>query len=136
MRKTRLLVLPGVLNLDDGKTMIQVTNPNEHVYTLEANINMANFRKRTPHQFANISPKPVEHLKWITEHPDVAAAVINHFFVKPEMKSTKWYPTPEACNETDKLNQIAKLTFDEIVPLRELEKLDPTRSHDERVKFM
>ena len=52
------------------------------------------------------------------------------------MKSTKWYPTPETCSEPDKLNKIERRIFDEILALRELEKLDPARSHDERVKFL
>ena len=121
----------AVVDLGDGRTMIQVTNPNEHMYTLEANTNLANFRA------ANISPIPVEHLKLITDHPDDVAAVINQLFVNPEMKSTNWYPTPETCNEPDKLNKIERQNFDEIVALRELEKLDAKRSHHEdRVKFL
>ena len=48
MCKTCLLVSPAVVDLDDGKTMIQVTNPNEQVFTLEANTNLANFRIPTP----------------------------------------------------------------------------------------
>ena len=91
MRKTCLLVSPAVVDLDGGKTMIQVTNPNEQVYKFEANTNLANFRIPTPHQAANITPMPVEHLRLLTDHPDDAAAVINQLFVNPEMKSTKWY---------------------------------------------
>ena len=136
MRETCLLVSPAVVDLDDGKTMIRVTNPNAHVYTLEANTNLANFRTPTPHQAANITPMPVKHLKLITDHPDDAAAVINQLFVNPEMKSTKWYPTPETCSEPDKLNKIERRIIDEILALRELEKLDHVRSHDERVKFL
>ena len=83
IRKTCLLRSPAVVDLDDGKTMIQVTSPNEHVYTLEANTNLANFRIPSPHQAANITPMPVEHLKFITIHPDDAAAVINQLFVNP-----------------------------------------------------
>ena len=63
--------------------MIQVTNPNEHVYTLEANTNLANFRIPTPHQAANITPRPVEHLKLITDHPEDAAAVNQSTFCEP-----------------------------------------------------
>ena len=136
MRKTCPLVSPAVVDLDDGITMIQVTNPNEHVYTLEANTNLANVRIPTPHQAANITPMPVEHLKLITDHPDDATAVINQLFVNPEMKSTNWYPTPETCSEPDKLNKIERRIFDEILALRELEKVDPVRSHEERVKFL
>ena len=116
--------------------MIQLTNPNEHVYTLEANTNLANFRIPTPHQAANITPMPAEHRKLITNHPDDAAAVINQLFVNPEMKSTKWYTTPETYSEPDKLNKIERRIFDEILALRELERLDPVRTHDERVKFL
>ena len=136
MRKTCLLVSPAVVDLDDGKTMIQVTNPNEHVFTLEANTNLSNFRIPTPHQAANITPMPVEHLQLITDHPDDAAAVINQLFVNPEMKSTKWYPTPETWSEPNKLNKIERRIFDRILALRELKKLDPDRSHEERVKFL
>ena len=89
MRKACLLASPAVVDLDDGKMMIQVTNPNEHVYTLEANINLANIRIQTPHQAANITLMPVEHLKLITEHPDNAEAVANQLFVNAEMKSTQ-----------------------------------------------
>ena len=52
------------------------------------------------------------------------------------MKSTKCYPTPETCSEPDKLNKIERRIFDVVLALRELEKLDPTRSHEERVKFL
>ena len=88
MCKTCLLVSPAVVDLDDGKTTINVTNPNERVYTLEANTKLANLRIPTPHQAANITPMPVEHLKLITDHHDDAPAVINQLFVNPEMKST------------------------------------------------
>ena len=109
MRKTCLLVSLAAVDLENGKTIIQFPNPNEHVYTLEANTNMAIFRKPTSHQAANFTPMPVEHLKLITDHPEVtpevdhkdAVAVINQLFLNPEMKSTNWYPTPETFCEPD-----------------------------------
>ena len=131
MRKTCLLVSPALVDLDDGKTMIQVTNPNEHTFTLEANTNLAHFRIPTPSQAANITPMPVEHLKLIHQYPDEAEAVINQLFVNPDMKATKWYPTPETCSEPDKLNAIERRIYDE-----RLEKLDPTRSDEERMNFL
>ena len=76
-----------------------------------------------------------EHLKLIIEHPDEATAAINQL-VNPDMRSKNWYPTPKTCSDTDELNQIERRVFDEIVAQRELEKLDPTHSHDERVKLL
>ena len=66
MRKTCLLVSPALVDLDEGKTTIQVTNPNNHTFTLDANTTLAHFRIPTPHQAANITPMPVEHLNLIT----------------------------------------------------------------------
>ena len=110
MRKTCLLVSPALrgflVDLDKGKTTIQVTNPNNHTFTLDANTTLAHFRIPTPHQAANITPMPVEHLNLITKYSDEAEAVINQLFVNPEMKSTKWYPTPETCSDPNKLNAI------------------------------
>ena len=136
MRKTCLLVSPALADLDEGKTTIQVTNPNNHTFTLDANTTLAHFRIPTPHQAANITPMPVEHLNWITKYPDEAEAVINQLFVNPDMKSTKWYPTPETCSDPNKLNAIERRIYDEIVALRELEKPDPSQSDEQRMNFL
>ena len=136
MRKTCLLVSPALVDLDEGKTTIQVTNPNNHTFTLDANTTLAHFRIPTLHQAANITPMPVEHLNLITKYPDEAEAVINQLFVNPDMKPTKWYPTPETCSEPDKLNAIERRTYYEILALRELEKLDPSQSDEQRMNFL
>ena len=52
------------------------------------------------------------------------------------MKLTKWYPTPETCSEPDKLNTIERRIYDEILALRELEKLDPSQSDEQRMNFL
>ena len=137
MRKTCLLVSPALVDLDEGKTTIQVTNPNNHKFTLDANTTLAHFRIPTPHQAANITPMPVEHLNLITKYPDEAEAVINQLFVNPEMKSTKWYPTPETCSDPNKLNaNSTRRIYDEILALRELEKLDTSQSDEQRMNFL
>ena len=79
---------------------------------------------------------PVEHLNLITKYPDEAEAVINQLFVNTDMKSTKWYPTPETCSNPNKLNAIERRIYDEILALRELEKLDPSQSDGQRMNFL
>ena len=102
MRKTCLLVSPALVDLDEGETTIQVTNRDNHTFTLDANTTLAHFRIPTPHQAANLTPMPVEHLNLITKYPDEAEAVINQLFVNPDLKPTKWYPTPEtAASQTN-----------------------------------
>ena len=136
MRKTFLLVSPALVDLDEGKKTIQVTNPNNHTFTLDANTTLAHFGIPTPHQAANIAPMPMEHLNLITKYPDEAEAVINQLFVNPDMKPTKWYPTPETCSDPEKLNAIERRIYDEILALRELEKLDPSQSDEHWINFL
>ena len=135
-RKTCLHVSPALVYLEEGKTAIQVTKPNNNTFTLEANTTLAHFCIPTPHQAANITPMPVEHLNLITKYPDEAEAVINQLFVNHDMKATKWYPTPETCSEPDKLNAIDRRIYDKILALRELEKLDPSKSDEQRMNFL
>ena len=52
------------------------------------------------------------------------------------MKSTKWYPTPETCSEPAKLNATDRQINDEILALRELEKLHPSQSDEQRMNFL
>ena len=92
MRKTCLLVLPALVDLDEDKTTIQVTNPNNHTFTLDANTTLAHFRIQTPHQAANITSLLVD-LNLITKYTDNEEAVINQLFVNPDMKATNWYPS-------------------------------------------
>ena len=129
-------VSPALVDLDEGKTTIQVTNPNNHTFTLEVDTTLAHFRIPTPHQAANITPMPVEHLNLITKNPDEAEAVINQMFMNPDMKATKWYPTPETCSEPDNFNAIERRIYDEILTLWELEKLDLSQSDDQWMNFL
>ena len=62
--------------------------------------------------------------------------MINQLFVNPDMKTTKWYPTPETCSSPDQLNVIERRIYDEILALRELEKLDPSKSDEQRMNFL
>ena len=64
-RKTCLLVSPALVDLDKGKTTIQVTNPNNHTFILDANTTLAHFFIPTSHHSANKTPMPLERLNLI-----------------------------------------------------------------------
>ena len=120
MRETCLLVSSVIADLTDGKTMIQVTNPNEHTFTLDANRTIAFFRIPIPHQAANIIQMPSELLRLTSKFPEGAEAVINQLFANLEFKHTKWYPTPETCSEPEDLTKIKRRISDDILALREI----------------
>ena len=55
-RKSELLVSPALVELSDGKTAVQVTNPLDHVYTINYGTVIANFKIPTPNQAKSITP--------------------------------------------------------------------------------
>ena len=76
-------------------------------------------------------------LNLISQYPDEAEAVLNQIFQDPTAKSDRrWYPTPETCDDPSKLNKIEKRIYEEIVKLREQEKLDPTTNEEQRHEFL
>ena len=67
-----------------------------------------------------------EKLTLISEFTDQAGNVINQLFQDPSASTDKrWYPTPETCDNFDKLNKIKRRKYDEIIQLREAEKPNP-----------
>ena len=136
-RKTELLVSPSMSEINDQQTHVQITNYLDHSITIPQNTTVAVFRILTPNQAKNVQPMTSEQLTLITKFPDEATNVINQLFQEPDAsKDKRWYPTPETCDDPEKLNKIERRIYDEIIQLREAEKLDPTRDDDQRRTFL
>ena len=136
-RKTKLLVSPSMSEIKDQQTHVQITNHMDHAVTIPQNSTIAVFRILTPNQARNIQPMTNEQLTLITKFPDEAANVINQLFQDPSATNDKrWYPTPETCDDPDKLNKIERRIYDELIRLREAEKLNPTCDDEQRQAFL
>ena len=136
-RKTELLVSPSMSEIKDQQTHVQITNHMDHAVTIPQNSTIAVFRILTPNRARNIQPMTNEQLTLITKFPDEAANVINKLFQDPSATNDKrWYPTPETCDDPDKLNKIERRIYDELIKLREAEKLNPTCDDEQRQVFL
>ena len=79
----------------------------------------------------------IEQLTLVSSYPEEADNVINQLFQTPGTENDRrWYPTPEICDDPSTLNPIERRIYDEILRLRELEKLDPTLDDDQRRAFL
>ena len=58
-----------------------------------------------------------------------------HEKVDPFPKNEFWFPTPETCSSSQNLTGIHKRIFETLVELKQLEKLDPLQSQEEKLKF-
>ena len=136
-RKTELLVSPSMSEINDQQSHVQITNYLDHTITISQHTTVAVFRILTPNQAKNVQPMTNEQLTLISKFPDEANNVINQLFQEPDAnKDKRWYPTPDTCDDPDKLNKIERRIYDEIIQLREAEKLDPTRDDDQRRAFL
>ena len=128
---------PSMSEIKDQQTHVQITNHMDHAITIPQNTTIAVFRILTPNQAKNVQPMTNEQLTLITKFPDEAANVINQLFQDPSATNDKrWYPTPEICDDPDKLNKVERRIYDELIKLREAEKLNPTCDDEQRQAFL
>ena len=130
-RKSDFKVTPAMTEFKDGRTTIQVTNPNAHTLTINRWAVVANQKIFTPGQANHQSPMSLEQLNLDSSHPEDANNVNNQL---PETAGSpvdkRWHPTPETCEDSTKLNPIERRIYDEFPRLHELEKLDPILDDD------
>ena len=105
---------------------VQISNHMDHTKTIPQNATSAVFKILTPNQVRNSQLMTEDQPTLISQFPDETDSVINQLFQDPDAATDKrWYPTPETCDNPDKLNKIELGIYDEIIQLREAEKLDP-----------
>ena len=136
-RRSHLLVSPALSETQEGRTHVQITNPLDNQITINVGTAVASFKIMTPKQANILQPMTEHQFNLISRYPDDADAVLNQIFQHPIMNSDRrWYPTPETYDDPSKLNKIERRIYDEIIKLREEEKLDPTVNEDQRQEFL
>ena len=121
---TKLLVSPWISEIRDQQTCVQITNHLHHRIALPHNTTVAVFCILTPSQAKSIQTLTNELLTLIS---DEAYNVINQLFHNPSVSTDKrWYQTNKTSDNPDKLNEIRRRMYDEIIQLLEDEKVNPT----------
>ena len=82
-RKAALLVTPATVKLENNNTLIQVSNPSDHTYTISQGAALVNFTALTPSHVKNLKPMPLEQLSPTSHFPEEAPQVIDKLFQEP-----------------------------------------------------
>ena len=136
-RKVALLVTPAIAKPGNNKTVIHITNPNDHTYTINPGSVLANFTVLKPYQARNLKTMPLQQLSPGVQLPEEAHQVIGQLFHEPTFhKDTRRYTTRDTWTDSETLNQLARRIYEEMVRLRAQEKLDPATSDQQRQKFL
>ena len=80
-RRDALQVSTALVNLTKRKTMIQITNPHSHTYTLESFEAVANFTVMTPQRGANTKPVPHAHVVFMNNHPEECERILSQLYL-------------------------------------------------------
>ena len=108
-KRDTLLVSPAMVTLTESKTMLQITNPRRHTYTLDSCVNVANFKVMKMQQAANTKPVPHTHVLLMNNHQREFEHILSQLLLKQaENDGGLWYPTSETCDDPSKLNNIGK----------------------------
>ena len=125
-RNEALWATSTVVELENGYTNQQVTNPHDHIYTINAGGTPANLTVLSPNQAKHIKPFAPEHLSLLRHHPDDATALTNHLlYDEPTTTIRNWYPTSETCHDPQTLSPMERRIYDARDNLRQQEKLLP-----------
>ena len=124
-RNDTLLVSPTLGTLTKGKTIVQVTNPDNHTYSLESCVAVANSKVTTPQQAANTKP--------ITHVDDTSVSQLFHERTENDLR--QWHTTPETCDDPSKLKKVERRIYNEIITLRSKEQFNPTTTDGHRQEF-
>ncbi len=111
-------------------------NLNETDFTLPDGIKVANLHILSLEQAKVLAPLDPNLCRYLERtYPGETESFLNQLYRGPtEFKSTQkfWFPTPENNVELDKLNNLERRIYDEIVRLKQAEKLDLTASAEQR----
>ena len=136
-RRSSILVTPAMTTVKGGIAHIQITNPTQQVCTIRKGTAVASFKILTPNQAKYVKEMPPTHINLLQRFPEDAEAVVNQLFREQnEVLNRKWYPTPETCSDPTKLNPLERRIYDEIIELRKIESLDPTKNEQMREEFL
>ena len=76
-RRTQLLVSPALTQIKNRQSHVEVTNPFEHIITLQPGTTVTIFKVLIPNQVKNVQLMTIEQLNHITEEAD---QIINQLF--------------------------------------------------------
>ena len=135
-KQEAMVITPAMVKFEKDYTNIQVINPHDHLYTINASAILTNFSFLTPNKAKHVKPIAPEHLSVLTNHPDKATTLINQLFHdEPTTSNKKWYPTPEIFQDAQTFNSQERRIYDP-TNLRQQEKLETTTSDEQKLTFL
>ena len=117
----------------------QIISFSELPYTITLDTHVADFKILTPEQIKHIQPLDPALLSFMIQHEETTQVYKNDFLKVPQQNSeqeTSWFPTPEEPGDSATYTPIQQRIYNELLELKELEKLNPPDDGASRKAFL
>ena len=117
----------------------QIINFSELPYTITIDTHLADFKILTPEQIKHIQPVDPAMLSFMIQHEETTDVYINELLKVPQPNAEQesyWFPTPEDPGDPASYTPIQQRIYNELLELKDLEKLNPHDNESSRKAFL
>ena len=134
-----IFITASLSTVNNNAIGIQIINFSELQHTITLDTHLADFKILTPEQIKHMQPVDPALLSFMIQQDETTEVYINELLKVPqpnEEQETYWFPTPEDPGDPTTYTPIQQRIYDELLELRELEKLNPHDNETSRTQFL
>ena len=134
-----IFITASLSTVNNNAIGYQIINFSELLYTITIDTHLADFKILTPEQIKHIQPVDPAVLSFMIQHEETIEVYINELLKVPQStpeQESYWFPTPEDPGDPATYTQIQQRIYNELLELKELEKLNPHDNESSRKTFL
>ena len=134
-----IFITASLSTVNNNAIGYQIVNFSELPYTITLDTHLADFKILTPEQIIHIQPVDPALVSFMIQHEETTEVYINELLKVPQPipeQETYWFPTPEEPGDHTTYTPIQQRIYDELLELKELEKLNPHDSEISKTEFL
>ena len=134
-----IFITASLSTVNNNAIGYQIINFSDLPYTKTLDTHSADFKILTPEQIKHIQPVDPALLSFMIQHEETTDVYLNELLKvqKPNSdQNTYWFPTPEEPGDPATYTPIRKRIYNELLELKEFEKLNPQDNGTSRKAFL
>ena len=134
-----IFITASLSTVNNNAIGYQIINFSELPYTITIDTHLADFKILTPEQIKHIQPVDPSMLSFMIQQEETTEIYINELLKVPQPNSEQesfWFPTPEDPGDPATYTPIQQRIYNELLELKELEKLNPRDNESSKKTFL
>ena len=134
-----IFITASLSTVNNNAIGYQIINLSELPYTITLDTHLADFKILTPEQIKHVQPVDPALLSFMIQHEETTEVYINELLKVPQPnpeQETYWFPTPEEPGDPTTYTPIQQRIYNELLELKQLEKLNPHDNETSRTEFL